>query len=157
MNYFKDTFNKVKNTVSSLTKDKFKYFTIEELCRSATANELNIDNRPTDKQKVYLRLLILNILDPLREAYGKPTNVTSGFRCEELNIAVGGSLNSHHKCNNGYAAADIDTYDKNENIKLFNLAQELNLPFCQLILENGGEWLHISYNANDIRKQVLKR
>ena len=153
----KETINKIKITVNATFNDKFKYFTIEELCRSAKAKKLNIDNRPTEKQKVYMRLLILNILDPLREAYGKPINVTSGFRCEELNIAVDGSLNSHHKCKNGYAAVDIDTYDKDENIKLFNLAQELNLPFCQLILEKGGEWLHISYNANDIRKQVLKR
>lgn len=156
MKNLKETINKIKQTVDATFTDEFKYFTIEELCRSEKAKECNIDNTPTEKQKVYMRLLIINILDPLREKYGKSIWVNSGFRSEELNIAVGGSLTSHHRCRDGYAAADITRKNKQENIKLFNLIQEMNLPFCQLILENGGQWVHVSFNPKDIRREVLE-
>lgn len=155
LNKIRDTFN---NAMDSFIDCNFKYFTIEELTQSETAERLGIDNTPNEKQKVNMRLLIFEILDPLREAYGKPIYVNSGFRCEELNIAVGGALHSHHKCNNGYAAADITATNKRDNKRLFELIQGLNLPFCQLIWESGNEeypeWIHISYNTKDIRKEV---
>ena len=72
--------------------------------------------------------LIENVLDPLREAYGKPIVVTSGFRCKKLNKAVGGSPSSQHLLG---LDADIRTIEdtKTENKKLFDLAQKLKLPF----------------------------
>lgn len=130
-----------------------KYFTIEELCHSDTANARGIDNTPTEEVKENIQALIDNVLDPLREAYGKPIYVNSGYRCHELNKAVGGVSTSEHQSGR---AADIDTHDYNENKKLFELVQELNLPFRQLIDESNLSWLHISYNANDIKRQVLK-
>ena len=155
INKIRDTFN---NAMDSFIDCNFKYFTIEELTQSETADRLGIDNTPNEKQKVNMRLLILEILDPLREEFGKEIIVNSGFRCEELNIAVGGALNSHHKCKNGYAAADITATNKRDNRRLFELVQEMNLPFCQLIWEQGNEeypeWIHISYNTKDIRKEV---
>lgn len=155
INKIRDTVN---NAIDSFIDCNFKYFTIDELTQSETAERLGIDNTPNEKQKVNMRLLILEILDPLREAYGKPIYVNSGFRCEELNIAVGGALNSHHKCNNGYSAADITAVNKRDNKRLFELVQEMNLPFCQLIWEGSNEeypeWIHISYNNKDIRKEV---
>lgn len=157
----KNLINKIRNgftnAMDSFIDSQFKYFTVEELTYSDTAKKCNIENKPNEKQKISLRLLILEVLDPLREAYGKEIFVNSGFRSEELNDKVGGVKNSHHRCQNGYAAADIDTgLGKKENKKLFNLAQALDLPFCQLILEKGGEWVHISYNSNDIRREVLE-
>lgn len=155
LNKIRDTFN---NAMDSFIDCNFKYFTIEELTQSETAERLGIDNTPNEKQKVNMRLLILEILDPLREEFGKEIIVNSGFRCEELNIAVAGALNSHHKCKNGYAAADITAVNKRDNKRLFELVQEMNLPFCQLIWEQGNEeypeWVHISYNTKDIRKEV---
>lgn len=130
-----------------------KYFTIEELCHSDTANARGIDNTPTEEVKENIQALIDNVLDPLREAYGKPIYVNSGYRCPELNKAVGGVSTSEHQSGR---AADIDTHDYNENKKLFELVQELNLPFRQLIDESNLSWVHISYNANDIKRQVLK-
>lgn len=130
-----------------------KHFTIEELCHSDTANARGIDNTPTEEVKENLQELIENVLDPLREAYGKPIYVNSGYRCPALNKAVGGVSTSEHQSGR---AADIDTHDYNENKKLFELAQELNLPFRQLIDESNLSWVHISYNPNDIKRQVLK-
>ena len=130
-----------------------EYFSIEELCKSDTATARGIDNTPNEEVKANLEALIENVLDPLREAYGRPIYINSGYRCPELNKAVGGVSNSEHLTG---CAADIDTNDKEENRKLFELAQELNLPFRQLIDEANLSWVHISYNANDIKRQVLK-
>lgn len=132
-----------------------KYFTIEELCRSNTTDAKGIDNTPNNAQKERLKDLIENVLDPLREAYGKPIVVNSGFRCQELNKAVRGALSSEHLCTRS-AAADITGGSKEENKKLFELAQQLKLPFRQLIDEKDFSWVHISYNKNDIKRQVLK-
>ena len=130
-----------------------KYFTISELCKSDTANARGIDNTPTDDVKENLEALIENVLDPLREAYGKPIYINSGYRCPELNKAVGGVRTSEHQSGR---AVDIDTHDYEENKKLFKLIQELNLPFRQLIDESNLSWVHVSYNPNDIKRQVLK-
>lgn len=130
-----------------------KYFSIEELCKSDTANARGIDNAPTEEVKENLQALIENVLDPLREAYGKPIYINSGYRCPELNKAVGGVSTSEHQSGR---AADIDTHDYEENKKLFKLIQELNLPFRQLIDESNFSWVHVSYNPNDIKRQVLK-
>lgn len=73
-----------------------KYFTVEELCKSNTAKAKGISNVPNHIQTDNLEQLIKNVLDPLREAYGKPIYVNSGFRCETLNKAVGGTRNSEH-------------------------------------------------------------
>ena len=73
-----------------------KYFTIAELCRSNTADKFLIDNKCTKEQAANMMALVNNVLDPLREAYGKPIRVNSGFRCEKLNKKVGGSKPSDH-------------------------------------------------------------
>lgn len=130
-----------------------KYFSIEELCQSDTANAKGIDNTPNALQRTNLENLITNILDPLREAYGKPIYVNSGFRCEALNKAVGGAKNSEHLSG---SAADIDVHSVKGNKELFDLIQKLNLPFRQLIDEKNMSWVHVSYNPTDIKRQVLK-
>ena len=129
-----------------------KYFTLEELIQSDTAKKKGISNTPNEIQKQNLILLIDNILDPLREAYGKPIKVNSGFRCEALNKAVGGASTSEHRLG---MASDITGGSKEENKKIFEIARDLNLPFRQLIDERNYSWVHISYNKNDVKKQVL--
>ena len=66
-----------------------KYFTIEELTRSTTARLRGIDNTPSQQVINNLIALVDNVLDPLREAWGKPIHVNSGYRCRALNKAVG--------------------------------------------------------------------
>lgn len=130
-----------------------KYFTVNELCKSDTARLRGIDNTPNAIQISNMEELIKNVLDPLRETYGKPINVNSGFRCPALNKAVGGAKNSEHLSG---CAADIDVHSKEGNKQLFELIQKLNLPFRQLIDESNFSWVHVSYNKNDIKRQVLK-
>ena len=132
-----------------------KYFTIKELCYSRTAKERNIYNEPTAVVADNLVLLVENILDPLRQAYGKPIVVNSGYRSKALNRAVGGVTNSQHL--EGKAADIVGTpKTPEENKKLFELVRTLNLPFCQLIDESNMTWVHVSYDKYNIKKQVLK-
>lgn len=124
-----------------------KYFSIYELSRSATAARLGIDNTPTTAVKKNLEKLINEVLDPLREAWGAPIIVTSGYRSPKLNKAVGGSKTSQHVLGQ---AADIKTVgDKPENNKkLFELAKKLidekKIVVGQLIDEYRYDWIHIS-------------
>jgi uncharacterized protein YcbK (DUF882 family) len=128
-----------------------KYFTITELCKSSTATQKKIDNTPNSEVVNNLEKLVEYILDPLRERYGKPIHVNSGYRCPALNKAVNGSKTSHHMTG---LAADITAGSVAKNKILFNLAQELDLPFDQLIDEKNFKWVHISYSDKP-RKQIL--
>ena len=134
-----------------------KHFTISELTRSATANRLGIDNAPSDEIKKNLEKLINTVLDPLREAWGAPIIVTSGYRCPALNRAVKGSKTSQHVLGQ---AADIKTVgDKPENNKkLFELAKKMvedgRIVVGQLIDEYGYDWVHIS-TVGGHKNQIL--
>lgn len=128
-----------------------KYFTIKELSNSSTAVQKKIDNTPNSEVVNNLEKLVEYILDPLRERYGKPIHVNSGYRCPALNKAVNGSKTSHHMTG---LAADITAGSVAKNKILFNLAQELDLPFDQLIDEKNFKWVHISYSDKP-RKQIL--
>lgn len=124
-----------------------KYFTIKELCKSSEATRLGIKNEPTEAQERNIKALIDNVLDPLREAWGGPIIVNSGFRCITLNSVVGGAPTSQHKEGE---AADIETPNRSKttNKALFELILKMKLPFDQLINEYDYDWLHISYRAN---------
>ena len=118
-----------------------KYFTIAELCKSETADRLGIPNRVPKALLPNLQALINNVLNPLREWYGKPIYVNSGYRCPELNKAVGGVDGSFHLKG---CAADIDTRQgRLENEKLFEYIREY-LPFTELGWEGGGRWIHVA-------------
>lgn len=131
-----------------------KFFTLRELTKSDTAIRKGIKNVPSKLEENNLIALVENILDPLREAYGKPIIVTSGYRCEELNRLIGGSKTSQHRSGQ---AVDIRTVidTPEENKKLYDLIIKLNLPFDQLIDEHNFDWVHVSYSLKH-RKQILK-
>ena len=130
-----------------------KHFTLRELTKSDTAIRKGIKNIPNKQEEQNLIALVDNILDPLREAYKKPIIVTSGFRCEELNRLVGGSKTSHHRTGQAVDIRSVeDTVE--ENKKLFNLIQQLDLPFDQLIDEYNYDWVHVSYSPRN-RKQIM--
>lgn len=130
-----------------------KYFTINELTKSSTAQRLHINNNPTQEVKDNLDKLIDNVLDPLRELYGKPIIVNSGYRCTKLNKAIGGAKNSQHLVGQ---ASDIRTVQntKESNKELFDLIKNSKLPFDQLINEYDYNWVHVSYSPRN-RRQVL--
>lgn len=138
-----------------------KYFSIGEMSRSKVADLKGIPNHPNTYQKMNLEKLIDNVLDPIRALYGKPVYVNSGFRSATLNKAVGGAKNSQHMEGK---AADITTGTPEENKKLWDvimfLLQEGDISFDQLIYEkpvNGNpSWIHISYNEDNNREQILQ-
>ncbi len=123
-----------------------KHFTLTELTRSATAQRLGIDNTPPPEAVAALTQLVDNVLDPLREAWGAPLYVTSGYRCPALNRAVGGVPHSQHILGQ---AADVTTGTIDGNRRLWQLLQSLHLPVDQAINEHGYRWLHISHGPRN--------
>lgn len=128
-----------------------RYFNLAEMCQSDTARERGIDNTPPPVVKVRLETLIGRLLDPVREAWGKPLRVTSGFRSPVLNKAVGGVPDSQHVKGE---AADITAGSPARNRKLFELVRK-RFEFDQLIDEQDYSWLHLSYRAGHNRNETL--
>lgn len=133
-----------------------KYFTIEELSASTEARKMGIDNTPTAEAVANLTDLVDAVLDPLREKYGRPIHVSSGYRCPRLNKAVGGAVTSQHTTGE---AADIYVSRARELAELFALIY-YTLPFDQLIWERGTDespaWIHVSYREGDNRRECLR-
>ena len=134
-----------------------KYFTIQELIKSDTAKRTGIENKPGLVEEANLISLVAHILDPLREAYGKPIRVNSGYRSPALNKAIGGATSSQHMKGQ---AADITAGSRKENQKIFDLILKLKLPFDQLIFEKGSvkegpDWIHVSFDPTRGRRQIL--
>ncbi|MBY0475401.1 MAG: DUF882 domain-containing protein [Nitrosomonas sp.] len=122
------------------------HFTLNELIRSSTASELSIDNTPPQSVLSNLLLLCTHILEPVREHFGRPVRINSGYRSLALNTAIHGSKTSQHMSGQ---AVDFEI----DGIANYDLAVWIseNLSFDQLILENyvsGGDpnsgWVHCS-------------
>ena len=132
-----------------------KNFTLGEMIQSQTAIRKNIDNNPNGDQILNLIDLCDNVLQPLRDAIG-PIRISSGFRSQKLNVAIGGAASSQHCALNG-AAADIDMGERNAEI--FEWLKS-NVDFDQLIWEFGDKsnpsWVHVSYKEGKNRNQILK-
>lgn len=124
-------------------------FTLEELCQTNTG----LPNVPNTDEKIALKHLVENVLQPLRDLFRAPIIVTSGFRSEAVNRAVGGAPTSQHRKGE---AADLDSVD---NAELFWLIRNYTL-FDQLIWEFGNDeqpdWVHVSYKTEGNRKEVLR-
>lgn len=138
-----------------MPKTNPSYFTLKELIYSPYAAEHNIINIPSWDILENLKYLG-TCLDEIRVAWGKPLRVTSAFRCAELNAAVKGVKNSHHK--NGLAA-DLQPLDMKdfENFKKFivNYFKNYDGEFDQCLIEKSGstEWVHCSFLGN--RRQIF--
>ena len=130
-------------------------FSLAELTRSSTADRLGIDNTPSDEQIRNLRAVCEHVLQPIRDSFKKPVNVSSGLRVLELNRAIGSSDTSQHVKGQ---AVDFEIW----GVSNHTLAKWVvdNLVFDQLILEfyvkgvpNSG-WVHCSYTTEENRKKV---
>ena len=136
-----------------------KHFTLNEFTSSESAKRAGISNMPTAEHIENLKKLCENILEPIREHFGFPINISSGYRSKALNRLIGGSSSSQHSL--GQAVdLDFDGIDEATNKDLFEFAKK-NLVFDQMIWEfgdnNNPSWVHISYNpAGKQRKQILK-
>ena len=131
-------------------------FSLHEMTKSETAIRLGMENTPSDDVIANLRALCEQVLQPVRDHYGKGVKVNSGYRAPEVNAAVGGSKTSDH-CKG--QAADIEIPGV-PNAELAGWI-ETNLPYTQLILEfytkgiPDSGWVHVSYDPNNLKKQSL--
>ena len=123
-----------------------KYFKIEELTHSLTAKAHSIANVPTAEAEKNLEILVDCVLDRIREHWGHPIVVSSGYRCEALNEAVGGVKNSYHRLG---MAADIypvrggleALYDC---IKTLFMQGKIGLSECYIDRKKG--FIHVAYD-----------
>lgn len=140
-----------------------KYFTRNEMkCKCC--------RQLPDEALMNCEALADNVLDPVREKFGRPIRVNSFYRCQKHNKAVGGAPHSQHLCQGSSAAADVCTGEKTVNMQEFK-TQNMEIArlivkngrFDQLILENVGEndllpaWVHVSFNRKMNRGQILKK
>ena len=134
-----------------------KNFSLNELTKSDTALRHDMDNTPPPEAIECLRALCDNVLQPVRDHFGKSVRVNSGYRHPDVNAKVGGSKTSDH-CKGMAAGIEIATVPNHE------LAQWIadNCPaYRQIILEfyTRGQpdsgWVHVSYNPADNKKQLL--
>lgn len=134
-------------------------FSLDELIKSQVAERKGINNNPSPMQIENLKALAVNILQPIRSQFDKPLIISSGFRCAQLCLEIGSSINSEHCADKKSAAADfeipgVDNKELAEWIKS-------NLEYNQLILEfyRDGEpssgWVHCSYSTDLNKKQSL--
>ena len=131
-------------------------FSLHELTKSETALRMGFDNTPGEDEIAALKLLAENVLQPVRDHFGKGVKCNSGFRSPESNHAVGGSRTSDHCLGR---AADIEI----PGVPNAELAQWImdNLEYTQLILEfytpgiPDSGWVHVSYDPNNLKKQEL--
>ena len=130
-----------------------KHISYKEAVGSNYAKQKGISNKPNEEQVENMKLLAKEVFEPLREWVDAPIKVNSMFRSLELNTALKGSKTSSHM--NG-EAMDITSMGGKSNLEMFHYIKD-NLCFDQLIWEFGSEpkWLHVSYNKDNNRKQVL--
>jgi zinc D-Ala-D-Ala carboxypeptidase len=123
----------------------------------ATKTSTGLPNVPTDKEIAAMQLVAQKVFDKVREYFGYALGVNSFFRCEAVNKAVGGAVNSEHVLGQ---AIDIDgKIGGITNRSIFDYIKD-HLEFNQLIFEGGTQdepaWVHVSYSANGNKKQVLR-
>ena len=126
------------------------------MTRSDTAMKRGIDNTPTPEVVARLEHL-MGVLDKIRERWGAPIRVNSGYRCETLNKAVGGVWNSQHLTGE---AADITAGNLGANASLFDLIKLMQvggeIEFDQLIDEKNMSWIHLSVRKHGNRKEIKR-
>jgi len=129
-----------------------------EFTNSQTAKRRGIDNTPTEEHLEAAKVLAENIFQPIREHFGCPIYISSGYRSEALNEAIGGSKTSQHSKGE---AIDIDMDHRRgpENEEIFFFIRD-NIDFDQMIWEFGDadrpDWVHVSYNSDGKQRgQIL--
>ena len=131
-----------------------KNLSLAECIKSQTAKRLGINNEPDEWVTENLKQIAVNVFQPLRDAFGCPIYVSSGYRSEDLNRAIGGSVRSQHV--QGRALdLDADVYGDCTNSQVFNWIRE-NVEFDQMVWEFGDEdnpdWVHVSYVHDGVNR-----
>lgn len=136
-----------------------KNLTLKEAIKSNTASRLGIDNTPEDWEIHNLRAVAENVFQPIRDHFGVPIGVSSGYRSKELNKAIGGSKYSQHMIGEALDI-DADIFGRVTNAEIFNFVKN-NLEWDQMIWEFGDDkepnWVHISYKESGKNRKQIKR
>ena len=130
---------------------KSNYFTLQELVKSDYAIRHEIENVPDELQVENLQFLVTTILDPIRSYLNTPVIVTSGFRCEALNKAIGGSEKSQHMQG---LAADIQAVGRKPRTlyeMIRKMARNNRLKQLDQCILEFGSWVHISASTRPRR------
>ena len=135
-----------------------KNLVLAEVMRSETAKRKGISNMPTPEHIENFKKLAENVFQPIRDHFGVPIYISSGYRSKALNKAVGGSLSSQH-CQGEAIDIDMDGTSITKK-QIFDFIKD-NLIFDQMIWEFGTDinpgWVHVSYESTGKqRKQILK-
>lgn len=126
-----------------------RFFTQKELIASTEAYKRKIDNTPGEEEKAHLEELI-EFMNGIRSAWGSAIIVTSGYRCPELNEAIGGAKKSAHQT--GYAVDCVPANNKKKEFFEFCKEYLKDRNFDELLLERnsrGSIWCHIALKSID--------
>jgi zinc D-Ala-D-Ala carboxypeptidase len=122
-----------------------EHLELSEVIRSESAKRNGISNMPTPEHIENFKILATKVFEPIREHFGVPIRISSGYRSAELNKCIGGSATSQHSTGE---AIDIDQDGTTiSNKQVFDYIKD-NLAFDQLINEFNYAWVHVSYKAN---------
>ena len=122
-----------------------EHLELSEVIRSESAKRNGISNMPTPDHIENFKILATKVFEPIREHFGVPIRISSGYRSAELNKCIGGSETSQHSSGE---AIDIDQDATTiTNKQVFQYIKD-NLAFDQLINEFNYSWVHVSYKAN---------
>lgn len=135
-----------------------KNLSLAEVIRSETAKRRGLSNMPTEEHIENFKKLAENVFQPIRDHFGVPIHISSGYRSAALNKAIKGSSTSQH-CSGEAIDIDMDATSIT-NKQIFDYIKD-NLEFDQLIWEFGTDanpdWVHVSYESSGKqRKQILK-
>ena len=125
-----------------------QHFKAKEIIYSKTAEKNNIDNYPKDEEVICNLNYTLQRLNEIREGFGSPIYINSGYRCEELNTRVDGAKTSAHK--SGYAMDIVPA--NNKKVEFFEFMQEYlqDKEFDELLLEKSAKsmWIHFALKSS---------
>ena len=134
-----------------------KNLSLQEMLKSRTATRLGLSNSPSEEHVKNMQALAENIFQPLRDYFGVPIHISSGYRSEALNKAIGGSKSSQH-CKGEAMDIDRDGYSQPDNAQIFEYIKK-NLDFDQMIWEFGTqqnpEWVHVSHKRDGKNRAEL--
>lgn len=136
------------------------HLSLAEVTRSDSAKRKGISNQPTPEHIENFKKLAEKVFEPIRNHFGVPIHISSGYRSKALNEAIGGSLTSQH-CSGEAIDIDMDGSASGvSNADVFKYIKD-HLQFDQLIWEFGSnsnpDWVHVSYESTGRqRKQILK-
>jgi hypothetical protein len=136
-----------------------QHLDLSEVTRSESAKRNQISNMPTGEHIANFMILAEIVFEPIREHFGVPIHISSGYRSKELNAKIGGSASSQH-CKGQAIDIDMDGSTNGVTNKMVYDYIKDNLKFDQLIWEFGDDtnpdWVHVSYNEGKNRNQKLK-